>query len=436
MAEAVEKVSDIERRVKIVVPIAPYQDEISQKFQQLTKTARVQGFRPGKVPLKIVERQYGADVKSEVYTKAIESKFGEIVQKNKLRVAGMPDIQHEPLDKVNKDFEFTATFEIFPEFKLSDFKKNKIINYETSITATDIKKTIDVIVKQRASFNQVKRTAKIGDKVMAQMQSFIGGEAAESTGKEPIEFILGDAGRIKGFDDQLVGMKPGITKEFTIKYPKDHSVKELANKEVKYIVTIHEVLEAILPKIDEEFAKSLGIVDGNIKQMHDEIKKSLVEETDRRIKANLKQQVFKSLVDNHTFELPKSLVGAEINRLAQTTYQNMQKQGTNAKDIKLESKMFEENAKIACKLRIILGNIVDNNPLQATPDQIKIKVEEFATNYDDSNQAIKWFYEDEKRLDEPRALATEDNVVEWFLNQCQKEEKKIELDLVLAGQFN
>jgi trigger factor len=123
MAEAVEKVSDIERRIKIVVPIAPYQDEISQKFQQLTKTARVQGFRPGKVPLKIVERQYGADVKSEVYTKAIESKFGEIVQKNKLRVAGMPDIQHEPLDKVNKDFEFTATFEIFPEFKLSNFKK-------------------------------------------------------------------------------------------------------------------------------------------------------------------------------------------------------------------------------------------------------------------------------------------------------------------------
>ena len=281
MAEAVEKVSDIERRVKIVVPIAPYQDEISQKFQQLTKTARVQGFRPGKVPLKIVERQYGADVKSEVYTKAIESKFGEIVQKNELRVAGMPDIQHEPLDKVNKDFEFTATFEIFPEFKLSDFKKNKIINYETSITATDIKKTIDVIVKQRASFSQVKRTAKIGDKVMAQMQSFIGGEAAESTGKEPIEFILGDAGRIKGFDDQLVGMKPGITKEFTIKYPKNHSVKELANKEVKYIVTIREVFEAILPKIDEEFAKSLGIVDGNIKQMHDEIKKSLVEETDR-----------------------------------------------------------------------------------------------------------------------------------------------------------
>ena len=130
MAEAVEKINDIERRVKVTVPIAAYQGEISQKFQQLTKTARVQGFRPGKVPLKIVEQQYGGDVKSEVYTKAIESKFGEFVQKNNLRVAGMPDIQHEQLDKVIKDFEFTATFEIFPEFKLSDFKKVKVTKYE------------------------------------------------------------------------------------------------------------------------------------------------------------------------------------------------------------------------------------------------------------------------------------------------------------------
>ena len=436
MAEAVEKINDIERRVKVIVPIAPYQGEISQKFQQLTKTARVQGFRPGKVPLKIVEQQYGGDVKSEVYTKAIENKFGEFVQKNNLRVAGMPDIQHEPLDKVSKDFEFTATFEIFPEFKLSDFKKIKVTKYETSISESDVKKTIEVIQKQRASYNKVDRPAKMGDKVIAQMQSFIDGEVAESTGKESLDFILGDVGRVKGFDDQLVGLKANETKEFTIKYPKDYSTKELSNKDVKYIVSLQEVLTASLPKIDEDFAKSLGVVDGDLKKMKEEINSSLVEESGRRIEANLKQQVFKALVDNHSFELPKSLIGAEINRLAQTTYQNMQKQGADPKDIKLEPSMFEENAKTACKLRIILGNIVDNNSLQASADQIKEKVNEFATNYDDKDQAIKWFYEDEKRLDEPRALATEDNVVAWFLKQCKSETKKIELDLVLAGQFN
>ena len=435
MAEVVEKISDIERRVKAMVPIASFQNEITQKFQQILKTARFKGYRPGKVPMKIVEQQHGGDVRGEVYSKAIESKFGEIVQTNNLRVAGMPDIQHEPLDKVNSDFEFTATFEIFPEFKLTDIKKQKLTQYETAITPADVKKTIDVIAKQRAVYAKVDRAAKMDDKVMALMQSAIDGKVAESSGTEPIEFVLGDVNRVKGFDSALIGLKGGETKGFTIKYPKTHEPKELACKDVEYVVTIKEVQAPSLPKIDEDFAKSLGVADGDLKKMNEEIKQSLEQEVERRIKANLKQQVFTSLVESHTFDLPKALVGAEINRLGQTTYQNLQKQGMDPKDIKLEPAMFEENAKIACKLRIILGSIVDTHTLQATPDQIKAKVEEFSSNYDDSAQAIKWFYEDEKRLDEPRSLATEDNVVSWFTDQCKKDSKKIELDLVLAGQF-
>lgn len=435
MAEVVEKISDIERRVKAMVPIASFQSEITQKFQQILKTARFKGYRPGKVPMKIVEQQHGGDVRGEVYSKAIESKFGEIVQTNNLRVAGMPDIQHEPLDKVNSDFEFTATFEIFPEFKLTDIKKQKLTQYETAITPADVKKTIDVIAKQRAVYAKVDRAAKMDDKVMALMQSAIDGKVAESSGTEPIEFVLGDVNRVKGFDSALIGLKGGETKGFTIKYPKTHEPKELAGKDVEYVVTIKEVQAPSLPKIDEDFAKSLGVTDGDLKKMNEEIKQSLEQEVERRIKANLKQQVFTSLVESHTFDLPKALVGAEINRLGQTTYQNLQKQGMDPKDIKLEPAMFEENAKIACKLRIILGSIVDTHKLQANSDQIKAKVEEFSSNYDDSAQAIKWFYEDEKRLDEPRSLATEDNVVSWFTDQCKKDSKKIELDLVLAGQF-
>jgi trigger factor len=435
MAEVVEKISDIERRVKAMVPIASFQSEITQKFQQILKTARFKGYRPGKVPMKIVEQQHGGDVRGEVYSKAIESKFGEIVQTNNLRVAGMPDIQHEPLDKVNSDFEFTATFEIFPEFKLTDIKKQKLTQYETAITPADVKKTIDVIAKQRAVYAKVDRAAKMDDKVMALMQSAIDGKVAESSGTEPIEFVLGDVNRVKGFDSALIGLKGGETKGFTIKYPKTHEPKELAGKDVEYVVTIKEVQAPSLPKIDEDFAKSLGVADGDLKKMNEEIKQSLEQEVERRIKANLKQQVFTSLVESHTFDLPKALVGAEINRLGQTTYQNLQKQGMDPKDIKLEPAMFEENAKIACKLRIILGSIVDTHTLQANSDQIKAKVEEFSSNYDDSAQAIKWFYEDEKRLDEPRSLATEDNVVSWFTDQCKKDSKKIELDLVLAGQF-
>ncbi|MBT3512540.1 MAG: trigger factor [Betaproteobacteria bacterium] len=436
MAEVVEKISGIERRVKAMVPIASFQNEITQRLQQILKTARFKGYRPGKVPMKIVEQQHGGDVRGEIYSKAIESKFGEIVQENNLRVAGMPDIRHEPLDKVNADFEFTATFEVFPEFKLTDIKKQKITQYETAISAADVKKTIDVIAKQRAVYNKVARASKMEDKVMALMQSAIDGKVAESSGTEPLEFIMGDPSRVKGFDTALVGLKAGETKAFTVKYPKTHEPKELAGKDVEYVVTLKEVQEPTLPKIDEDFAKSLGVADGDLKKMNEEIKKSLEQESDRRTKANLKQQVFTALVEGHSFDLPKALVGGEVNRLAQSTYQNLQRQGMDPKDIKLEPSMFEENAKTACKLRIILGKIVDTHSLQANAEQIKAKVEEFSSNYDDSAQAIKWFYEDEKRLDEPKSLATEDNVVDWFVGQCKKETKKIELDLVLAGQFN
>ena len=436
MAEVVEKISGIERRVKAMVPIASFQNEITQRLQQILKTARFKGYRPGKVPMKIVEQQHGGDVRGEIYSKAIESKFGEIVQENNLRVAGMPDIRHEPLDKVNADFEFTATFEVFPEFKLTDLKKQKITQYETAISAADVKKTIDVIAKQRAVYNKVARASKMEDKVMALMQSAIDGKVAESSGTEPLEFIMGDPSRVKGFDTALVGLKAGETKAFTVKYPKTHEPKELAGKDVEYVVTLKEVQEPTLPKIDEDFAKSLGVADGDLKKMNEEIKKSLEQESDRRTKANLKQQVFTALVEGHSFDLPKALVGGEVNRLAQSTYQNLQRQGMDPKDIKLEPSMFEDNAKTACKLRIILGKIVDTHSLQANAEQIKAKVEEFSSNYDDSAQAIKWFYEDEKRLDEPKSLATEDNVVDWFVGQCKKETKKIELDLVLAGQFN
>jgi len=176
MAEAIEKISSIERKVKGLVSISPLQDQISQRFEELTRTARVSGFRPGKVPISVIEKQYGADIRSEIYAKAIEMKFGEIVNVNNLRVAGMPDIQHDPLDRVNDDFEFTATFEVFPEFKLANFKPLKVEKKSVDVGENDIKKTIDVLIKQRAVFENVDRASKLGDQISVQLKSFINEE--------------------------------------------------------------------------------------------------------------------------------------------------------------------------------------------------------------------------------------------------------------------
>jgi trigger factor len=436
MAEALEKISNIQRRVKATVPVAPLQDQINQRFQQLTKTARVQGFRPGKVPLSIIKRQYGPDIKTEVYSKAIEEKFGNVIEEHKIQVAGMPDIQHEPLSNINDDFEFTATFEIFPEVKDIDVKKINITDYETEVKEKDVNKTIDTIAKQRSTFKSVKRASKMGDKVAIKMESFLEGEKIEDTGKENIEFILGDLKRVKEIDQQIVGLKENEEKDFDVSYPKDHEPSQLANKEVNYHIKMISVAEPLLPKIDAEFAKSLGVESGDIKQMNEEIKNSLLDEVSVRKKAALKRQIFAELVKHSKIELPKSLVSMEINRMMQTMQQNIERQGGSAKDINFQPEMFEGRAKETSTLRLVLANLVDKNKLQATEEQIKGKVKSFAGNYDDPEKAVKWFYEDKQRLSEPAALATEDNVVDWISSQCKKTNKTLSLDELMELQPN
>jgi trigger factor len=434
MAEAIEKISSIERKVKSLVSISPLQGQISQRFLELTRTARVSGFRPGKVPMNVIEKQYGADVRSEVYAKAIEMKFGEIVNTNNLRVAGMPDIQHDPLEQVISDFEFTATFEVFPEFKLGNFKSLKIEKKSVEISENDIKKTIDVLIKQRAVFENTKRASKMGDQIVVQLVSFIDNEQIESTGDQYLEFVLGDSKRIKAVDDQLIGINAGETKEFEIKYPKDHNPAQLANQNVKYQIKLIEVREPKLPKIDSNFAKSLGVDNGDIKQMNQEIKSSLTQEVDKRVKSDLKKQVFQLLVDSHEMEIPKSLVLMEVNRMMHAAGENLKKQGADMNEVKLEREMFEESAIKTCKLRIVLATLVENNKLEASEEQIKSKVVEFSANFDDTEKAQKWFYDDPKRLDEPAALSTEDNIVEWFLKECKTESKKVTFDELMASQ--
>ena len=436
MAEALEKISNIQRRVKATVPVAPLQDQINQRFQQLTKTARVQGFRPGKVPLSIIKRQYGPDIKTEVYSKAIEEKFGNVIEEHKIQVAGMPDIQHEPLSNINDDFEFTATFEIFPEVKDIDVKKINITDYETEVKEKDVNKTIDTIAQQRSTFKSVKRASKMGDKVAIKMESFLEGEKIEDTGKENIEFILGDLKRVKEIDQQIVGLKENEEKDFDVSYPKDHEPSQLANKEVKYHIKMISVAETLLPKIDAEFAKSLGVESGDIKQMNEEIKNSLLDEVSVRKKAALKRQIFAELVKHSKIELPKSLVSMEINRMMQTMQQNIERQGGSAKDINFQPEMFEGRAKETSTLRLVLASLVDKNKLQATEEQIKDKVKSFAGNYDDPEKAVKWFYEDKQRLSEPAALATEDNVVDWISSQCKKTNKTLSLDELMELQPN
>ncbi len=434
MATSVETISNLERRMTVKVPLAALESQVKQRLTQVARTAKVAGFRPGKAPVGLVSQQYGSQVRDEVYSKAVEESFGNAVEENKLRVAGFPNIEHKPFAEAATDLEYTATFEVFPEVKLGDLSKVKIEKPTLEIAEADIDKTIDVLVKQRVSYVPVKRAAKAGDRINIGLTASIDGEQVESTGDRGIDLLLGEPGRIEAFDKELAGGKAGEIKSFEIKYPKDHEPAQLAGKKVAYEVKYNAVSEATYPAIDKEFAKELGVADGDVKKMRAEIKISLEQEVEKRVKARVKEQVFQGLIEVSPMDLPSSLVNVEINRMAQVTAQNLQQRGMDPKQIKLEPAMFEEQAKRSTTLRLILSDVVNTNNLQANADQVRAVIDSFAQSYDDPAELVKWYYADVKRLDEPAALATEENVVNWVLKKAKVSDKKIKFDELMVGQ--
>ncbi len=433
MSVTVETISTLERRMTITVPMKPLEEEVNQRISRLARTAKMAGFRPGKVPMNLIHQQHGPQVRDEVFSGAVERSFMEAVEEKKLRVAGFPNIEHKPFAEAAEQFEYIATFEVFPEVVVGSLGKIKIERPTLEVSEADVKKTLEVLIEQRATFEPVKREAKKGDKVNVVLNASIDGKEVESTGEQGIDLVLGAGGRVAAFDDNLIGSKPGSKKAFKITYPKNHKPEQLAGKTVSYDVTLSSVEQAILPKIDADFARSLGVEDGDVKKMQAEIKESLKQEVTKRIRSKLKEQVFSALVAAVKVEVPRALVGSEINRLMQTTQQNLQQRGVDLSNVNLEPAMFEEQAKHGATLRLILAELVNKHKLQANADQIRAMVDQFSQSFEKPEEVVHWYYADPKRLDEPAALATEENVVEWVLKSAKVTDKKVKFDDLMGN---
>jgi len=433
MALNVETISKLERRITISVPLQPLQAQIHQRLAQMSRTAKFAGFRPGKAPMGLVNQHYGDQVRDEVYSGAVEKSFGDAVDEAKLRVAGYPNIEHKPFDAATQNLEYTATFEVFPEVVYGDLAKIKIERPVIEVGEADVKKTLEVLVKQRVSFAPVKRAAKKGDRINVTLKASIDGKEVESTGDNGIDLVLGEAGRVESFDAELTGGKAGTSKQFDISYPADHTPEQLAGKTVTYNVTYVSVSEPKLPELDADFAKSLGIEDGDVAKMKAEITESLNQEVTKRVSAKLKEQVFQALVDSADFEIPRILLGSEINRMMETTSQNLKQRGADLNTIKLEPSMFEEQAKRSTKLRLILGELINTNGLHANADQIRAMVDVFSQSFERPADVVTWYYADPKRLDEPSALATEENAVAYVLSKAKVTDKKVKFDDLMGN---
>ncbi|TXI17155.1 MAG: trigger factor [Nitrosomonas sp.] len=427
----IEKLGALERRLDINISIEKLQAEVENRIKKLAKTTKLHGFRPGKVPLKMVSQMYGAQVQQDVLNDAVHKQFVDTIKELNVKVAGYPKFEAKPGSN-EAFYSFSATFEIYPEIVIGDLSQRNIEKPNVKIVDADIDKTLNMIRKQRAKYEPVSRPTKKNDRVRIDYTGTIDGADFEGGAASDVQLIIGDGKFIKDFEDSLVGMGVGNHKSFDVVFPEDYHGKEVAGKIATFEVKLKEIEEPILPTVDADFAKLLGVSDGNIKKLHEGIQQDLQREASKRIKARLKEQVMQSLLDVTQIAVPHVLINQEIERLMQNAKNNLESRGINANELSLTPDLFKDKAEYRVKLGLILAEIVRTHALKATPEQIRSVIEDVAHSYDNPEQVIKWHYASSERLQEAESLALEDNVVNWTLDKINVVDKAVTFDELMG----
>jgi trigger factor len=423
-----ENINQLERRLDITLPSAEIDSEVQSRLKRLARNVKMHGFRPGKVPLKVVAQQYEEQVRREVLGDALQKSFGEAIRAQNLKVAGYPRFEPKSAAQSAVQVEFSATFEVYPEVTIGAISEIAISRPVTSVTPAEVDKTLEIMRKQRATYEPVARPAAIGDKAAIDFAGKIDGLEFDGGKGEDFAVILGEGRLLKDFENHVVGMTIGDSKTFEMRFPEDYHGKEIAGKTATFDVKLKQVGEPKLPPVDAEFAKSLGVADGNLATMRTEIQENLEREVKRRISARLKDQVMQALIENSKVEVPKSLVDLEIERMSAAARQDLEARGIKTEGMPLPRDVFEQQARRRVTLGLILAEVVKARGLQAKPEQVRALVEEQAQTYERPEQVAKWYYQSPERLREIESMALEDNVVAWALAAAKVEDKVTAFD--------
>ncbi len=425
MQNSLETLGQLERRLTMAVPLAKIESEIGKRLARLAKNAKVPGFRPGKVPLRIVAQQYGPQVRSDVIADTVQASFADAVREQNLRVAGYPRIEPKAGAAGDGNLEFSAVFEIYPDVKVGDLSGVVIERPVAEVGAADIDHTIEVLRKQRTRYEHVVRAAAEGDRVLADFTGTIDGVEFQGGQAKDFAIVLGEGRMLPEFEVALAGAREGETKEFAVTFPADYHGREVAGKQARFTLTVKSVSVAHMPAVDAEFAKAFGIASGSVDELKAEIAANLELELKRKIEAKLKEQVFAALRQKAELALPKSLVELEAQNMAQRMAADLKQQGMKAEDMKLSPDMFRANAENRVALGLVLAEIVRAHGLSPRPDQVKALVQEAAQTYEQPEAVVRWHYDKPERLNEFETLAVERNVVEWVLQRAKVEDRAV-----------
>ncbi|HZR02619.1 MAG TPA: trigger factor [Burkholderiales bacterium] len=437
MQATIEKVSNLERRLNVALPAQEIDAEVANRLKRLARTVRMHGFRPGKVPYRLVEAQFGGQVRQEVLGDALQKSFGEAVRQQNLRVAGYPRFeltpQSEAADQPASDVQFSATFEVYPDIVVGDLADVAIDRPQVPVGDAEIDKTIEILRKQRVHYDVVERPVQSGDRIVIDYAGTIEGAPFAGGTASDHETVLGEGRLLPDFESNILGMSPGEQRSFELTFPEDYHGKDVAGKTVRFEVTLKRVAAAHLPEVDAEFAKSLGVVDGDVAKMREDIRANLEREVRRRCQARVKDQVMKALLEKTTIELPNALVQMETERLMEGMRRDFAARGMKAEDVPMPREAFEPEARKRVALGLIVAELVRRENLVAQPDQVKAIVQDYAQSYERPEEVVRWYYQSPERLREVESLVLENNVVDWVLGRVKVEDKPTDFDELMGN---
>lgn len=423
MQVSLETTGALERKMTIEVPAEKVSSAMQQRLQRMSREVKISGFRPGKVPMRVVKQRFGKQIFQEVVADTMQSTYQEAIQQEKLRPAGSPQI--EPLNlEADQDLKYIATFEVYPEINLADISEVEIAIAEVEIAESDINSMLDKLRAPKMKWNEIARKAKKDDQVTIDFKGSIEGEFFEGGSQDDFPIVLGSGSLLPEFEEQLFDIIKDEEKSFEVTFPKDYMQKDLAEKVATFVIKVKKVEAGELPALDEDFVKEFGIEDGNLDALKEQLKSNMSVELEQRKKAFVKGRVMQSLFDTNEFEIPNALVKQEIEAL--------RKQSMNEMKVKDESKLpdslFEEEAKRRISLGLIIGEIVQKNELQLDSDKVTDQLNMIASSYNQPEEVIQYYRNNVQAMASVESLVMEEQVVDWVLNQAKKTSKSFTFD--------
>jgi trigger factor len=430
MQVSVETTQGLERRLTITVSADSVDTAVKARLQQLAKTQRINGFRPGKVPVSVIKKRFGQAVRQEVAGDVMQRNFYEAIMKEKITPAGMPTFDLTK-DVDGEDLEFVATFEVYPEVKVAGLDKIKVEKPVVEITDKDLETMMKTLQTQHASWKEVKRKAKKDDKVTVNFVGTIDGEEFDGGKAEDFPLELGKGRMIPGFEKPLVGAKTGDEVVSEVTFPEDYHAEALKGKAASFAITVTKVEGLDLPKVDDEFSKLFGVEEGGVEALKAEVKKNMQRELDQTLKATVKENVIAGLLENNELDLPQALVDQEIDVLRQQAKQRFEQQGQGGQVPELPADLFTDNAKRRVSIGLLLGEVIKDNKLEADEAKVTQLIETAASAYEDPQEVIEYYQTNAELKQQMQNLALEEQAIEAILEKAKVKEVKKAFDEIM-----